>query len=66
MTACELLDVTNDELPLVILESTAPPGRYTTIGCLHMELLRHITYSIGDNFFHSQLGGSCSRVSLGP
>lgn len=64
MTACELLDVTNDELPLAILESTAALGRYTTIGCLHMEL-RHITYSTGDNFLHSQLGGSCSRVSLG-
>lgn len=62
MTACELLDVTNDELPLAILESTAPLGRYTTIGCLHMEL-RHITYSTGDNFLHSQLGDPV-RVSL--
>ncbi|KAI6042701.1 ADC synthase [Pisolithus marmoratus] len=61
---CELLDVTNDKSPFVMLDSAATPGRYTIIGCLHAAS-PHITYSIGDDFLHLQQGESCSRVSLG-
>lgn len=63
VTICELLDVTNDKSPFVMLESAAGPGRYTIIGCLHASS-PHITYTIGDDFLHLQQGKSCSRVPL--
>lgn len=64
VTICELLGVTDDHSPFVMLESAAQPGRYTIIGCLHSNSPR-ITYSIGEHTLHLQQGETCSHIALG-
>ncbi|KAG6337076.1 hypothetical protein ID866_2029 [Astraeus odoratus] len=64
VAVCEVLGVSDDKSPFVMLESAAQPGRYTIIGCL-LSTSPHITYSIGADFLHFQRGDTCSHIPLG-
>lgn len=66
VTICELLGVTDDHSPFVMLESASEPGRHTVIGCLHPTSPR-ILYSIGEKHLCLQQGDlhSCEYLGSG-